>query len=97
MPQLTEAQITTALRGVLWNGENIVARDIVAGITFTAESAGTKVNLVLKIEPQKNTDIEALKRQAEKVVGALEGVTSVAVIFTAHHPQAPQRQPACAN
>jgi ATP-binding protein involved in chromosome partitioning len=88
----TQEQILSALRSVQWNGEDIVSRNMIAGITLVPEGQGTKVNLILQIEPQKNADIDALKNQVEQKITALAGVSSVAVIFTAHHQAAPQKR-----
>lgn len=95
MPQPSEQQIISALRSVTWNGEDIVTRGMVVGVTFAPEEKGTKVNLVIQIDPQKNADFDVLKEKIEKAAGNVAGVSSVAVIFTAHQAQqgTPQRQP----
>ena len=90
MPQPTEPQIIAALRAVQWNGKDIISLGMVEGITFAQEGQGTKVNLILQIDPQKSADIDGLKEQVEKATGAVAGVTSVAVIFTAHQASAQQ-------
>lgn len=97
MPQPTEPQILASLRAVQWNGQDVVSRGMVVGVTFAPEGQGTKVNLILQIEPDKSADIDGLKTNVEKAVGAVEGVSSVAVIFTAHqsaqkkHAHGPQK------
>ena len=70
-------------------GEDIVARQMISGMTITPEG---KVNLVLQIDPQKKHDLDTIKNQTEQAVSALAGVSSVAVVFTAH--QAAQQRPA---
>ncbi|MFA5040933.1 MAG: Mrp/NBP35 family ATP-binding protein [Bdellovibrionales bacterium] len=84
MPKLTQEIILSALRAVLWEGKDIVTQKIVAGVTFTQEKQGTKVNLILEIEPKKDANIEGLKEQIEQTVSAIKDVSSVAIIFTAH-------------
>jgi ATP-binding protein involved in chromosome partitioning len=84
MPQPTENQIISALRSVQWEGRDIVTCGMVAGVTFSQDEKGTKVNLILDIEPKKSSDIDALKDQAEQAIKSVAGVASVAVIFTAH-------------
>ena len=88
MPQPTERQILDALRIVKYDGADIVARNMVSGVTI---GAGGKVSFVLQISPDKNAD--ELKRQAEKSVASIRGVSSVSVILTAHHAApTPQRK-----
>ena len=95
MTQPTEAQILNALRAVHVGGEDIVARGMVAGVTVASAEQGAKVSLILQIEPQKNADMDGLKKQAEQAIASVAGVTSVAVILTAHQAQkaeTPERQ-----
>ncbi|MFA4995454.1 MAG: Mrp/NBP35 family ATP-binding protein [Bdellovibrionales bacterium] len=84
MPQLSQEAILSALRAVKWEGEDIVSRKMVAGVTFAKEEQGTKVNLIIEIEPKKGADIDGLNNQIEQAIKTIEGVSSVAVIFTAH-------------
>jgi ATP-binding protein involved in chromosome partitioning len=90
---VTESQILASLRSVKWNREDIVTSHMIGGITLVPEDHGTKVSIVLQIEPQKNVDYDPLQKQTEQTVLALQGVSSVAVILTAHQGQQPQRQP----
>ncbi len=92
MTQLTEEQILAALRTVLWDGGDVVTRGMVGGLSLAAEGSGTKATVILEIEPQKDANVEGLKTQAEKAVASVAGVSSVAVILTAHH--APQKKKA---
>ncbi|MGB9151704.1 MAG: Mrp/NBP35 family ATP-binding protein [Alphaproteobacteria bacterium] len=97
----TEPQILAALRSVKYNGEDIVTRSMITGITLTPEGQGTKVSVILQIERaadqshpnQKVADIDSLKQQAEHAIAAVAGVSSVAILLTAHQTAQPQRQP----
>jgi ATP-binding protein involved in chromosome partitioning len=89
MPQPTKEQILSALGKVQWEGQDVVSRNMIVGMTFAQEEQGTKVNLIVEIKPEKDSDIDALENQIEKTISAVEGVSSVAVIFTAH--QAPHQ------
>lgn len=85
--------IFSALRAVQFGGQDIVARNMVAGVTAGDDG---KASIVIQIAPDKKADIDGLKQQIERAVGAVGGVASVAVIFTAHqaHQDAKdQRQP----
>ncbi len=94
MQHPTEEQILTALRTVLWHGVDVVARGMVGGISLAAEGQGTKVTVILEIVPWKDADIDGMKERAEKAVASVAGVSSVAVILTAHH--APSKKKATA-
>ena len=93
MSQLSEQQVLDALRAVQWNGEDIVARGMIGGITFAAEGQGTKVSVILQITPQKDTDYGSLQKQVEQTVASIKGVSLVSVILTAHQAPQAQRQP----
>jgi ATP-binding protein involved in chromosome partitioning len=93
MAHPAEQHIIEALRTVMWNGQDIVTRKMVVGITLDDEGRGAKVSIVLQIEPKKDADIDGLKKQVEGAAGAVAGVSSVAVVLTAHHAATPQRQP----
>ena len=95
MSHPTEAQILNVLRSVSYKGEDIVARNMVAGMTLIPAAQGVKVSLILQIEPQKNADMDGLKKQVEQAVASIAGVVAVAVILTAHQapPQPQGRQP----
>jgi len=86
MPQPSQDQILSALRAVKYNGEDIVARGMIGGVTVTAEGQGAKASVILQIASDKNFDPMPFKRQIEQVVSAIAGVSSVAVILTAHQP-----------
>ena len=89
----SEAQILDALRAVLFNGENIVARGMIGGVTITPMESGAKVSIILQIDPQKKADMDSLKQQAEQAVASVAGVSSVSVILTAHQETPQGRQP----
>ena len=99
MPTPTESQIRDALRAVKWNGQDIVAAGMVAGITLAPEGQGggqgAKASIILQIQPQKGVDYDQLQQQTEQAAANIPGISSVSVILTAHQsPQAPQgRQP----
>lgn len=83
----TKEIVLSALKTVLWEGKNVVDRGMVVGVTFAPESQeeqGVKVNLILEIEPSKDSDIEGLKNQVEEAVHKIDGVSGVSVILTAH-------------
>lgn len=97
MAQLTEKLILEVLGHVAWEGADIVSRGMVTGMTFAPEANGTKVNLILEIEPKKGLDIEGLQKRVETAVTSIEGVSSVATIFTAHQgPHKHEHTPAAA-
>ncbi|MDR3425024.1 MAG: P-loop NTPase [Alphaproteobacteria bacterium] len=97
MPRPTEPEILSALRSVLWRGKDIVAQGMVAGVTFSPEEQGIKVNLILQIEPQKNVDLDELEQRVKEAALTVSGISSVAVIFTSHqeskqkHAHVPQK------
>lgn len=81
MVQTTQDQIVAALRAVAWQGEDIVARGMVAGVTVSPEG---KATVIVQIAPQKGVDYEPLERAVEKAAASVAGVSSVAVVMTAH-------------
>jgi ATP-binding protein involved in chromosome partitioning len=96
MSQPTQETILSVLRSVPWADTNIVSCGMVTGMTFAQEERGTKVNLILQVEPKKETDVDNLKNRVERAMKGVDGVSSVAVIFTAHkaahkHAHAPQK------
>ncbi|MDR3449741.1 MAG: Mrp/NBP35 family ATP-binding protein [Alphaproteobacteria bacterium] len=88
----TEQKILAALRTVLHNGQDVVERGMVAGMTIAPEG---KVSVILQITPDKSLDPDALKKQTEKAIAGVGGVTSASVILTAHqaaHAAPPERK-----
>jgi ATP-binding protein involved in chromosome partitioning len=86
----TEPQILNVLHAVKYNGEDIVARGMIAGMTIAPDG---KVSLILQVGSDKNADMDALKNQIEEMAATVPGVSSVAVVLTAHQAAQPQRQP----
>ncbi len=67
------------------SGKDIVEAGLVKALTI---EAGT-VRFVLEIDAEKATEMEAVRAEAESRVKALEGVTSVSAMMTAHSAKAP--------
>lgn len=88
---VAQEQILSVLRTVKYQGQDIVTRGMIGGVTATADG---KISIVVQIEPDKKNDFSVLKAEIEKAVTAVRGVSSVSVIFTAHQAASPpQRQP----
>ena len=77
------AAVRAALAEVIdpGSGMDIVAAGQVAALNV---SAAGKVNFVLEVDPRRGAAMEPLRAAAERAVSALEGVTSVSAIMTAH-------------
>lgn len=95
MAELTKEKIVEALKAVKFDdGANIVDRGVVSEVVI----ANGKVYFAIDAGDDDPAQFEPLCREAEKVVGALDGVTSVGVTVTAerrqgerHPDQAPPR------
>jgi ATP-binding protein involved in chromosome partitioning len=81
---VSKENVLSALASVQWEGKDIVASQMVMDVTLSGDEQGTKVNLILEIEPKKNAALDTLKNDIEKSVKAIAGVSDVGVIFTAH-------------
>jgi ATP-binding protein involved in chromosome partitioning len=81
MTGVTEAQILSALRGVVDSdhGKNVVELGMVAGLVIK----GGNVGFVLEVPAREGAAKEPLRRAAEQAVAALPGVTSATVVLTA--------------
>ena len=81
MTGVTEAQILSALRGVVDSdhGKNVVELGMVAGLVIK----GGNVGFVLEVPARDGAAKEPLRRAAEQAVAALPGVTSATVVLTA--------------
>ncbi|MDD4616880.1 MAG: Mrp/NBP35 family ATP-binding protein [Alphaproteobacteria bacterium] len=90
MAQVSKEAVLKALSSILWEGQDIVSKGMVLEVTFTKEPTGTKVHLIFKIEPKKEANFDALKRDSEEAVKKVEGVSSVDVIFTANKEAQPK-------
>ncbi|MDD3030089.1 MAG: Mrp/NBP35 family ATP-binding protein [Alphaproteobacteria bacterium] len=80
----TQEDILKALRTIDWDGRDIVSQEMVVGVSLSEEGGGQRATLILEIDPDKKADIEGLKSRVEKTVQAVEGISAVAVILTAH-------------
>ena len=87
----TEHGLQEALRGVRdpRSGQDIVA----AGLIDSLQTKGGLVQLTLRAERGQSAPMEAVRREAELLLGRQPGVTNASVILTAHRPPAPTPQP----
>ncbi len=81
MTGVTEAQILDALRGVVDtdHGKNVVELGMVSGLVIK----GGNVGFVLEVPAKDGARKEPLRKDAEKAVAALPGITSATVVLTA--------------
>lgn len=81
MTGVTEAQILDALRGVVDtdHGKNVVELGMVSGLVIK----GGNVGFVLEVPAKDGARKEPLRKEAEKAVAALPGITSATVVLTA--------------
>ena len=92
MAALTEAGLRDALRAVR---DPRSKQDIVsAGLIDSLQTKGSLVQLVLRAEPGQQAAMEALRREAEQLLGRQPGVSNASVILTAHRPAAASPAPA---
>ncbi len=94
MPIINENTVLNALRTVTMpeEGADIVALNRVVGLTLRAEAGGAHVRFAIEVDPRQGAALEPLREEAERVVGLIDGVLSVAAVLTAHRP-APTIQP----
>src|SRR4051812_24504022 len=94
MAQLTETQVLDALRTVKDPDRqaDIVSLNMISGLVVK----GSNVGFSIEVDPKRGPQLEPLRREAEKAVEALPGVTSVTAVLTAHReaPAAPKAAPA---
>ena len=97
--QITEQKILNALRSVALPtadnsspSSNIADAGCVTGIVIKTGNVG----FTIEIDPALSGQADALRKQAEAAIDALDGVLSVSVVMTAHKPQGQQQtsQPA---
>jgi ATP-binding protein involved in chromosome partitioning len=95
MTQVTEADISTALKSVKIpdSNHNIVDAGVVSGLVVK----DGHVQFALEIDPAHAERMESTRKQAEQTVASLAGVLSVTAVLTAHRPveqpaQKPQQQ-----
>lgn len=83
----TRESVLTALRNI---SDPVSGGDIVAaGITRALNVEGGSVRFVLEIDPAKADTYEPVRAAAEAAVRALDGVTEVSAVLTAHSAKAP--------
>ena len=77
-----EAAIRAALARIVdpGSGTDIVS----AGLVNALQIAGGDVSFVLEVDPARGAAMEPLRRAAEAAVAALDGVSSVKAVLTAH-------------
>ncbi|PJI42562.1 Mrp/NBP35 family ATP-binding protein, partial [Ferrovibrio sp.] len=92
MTGVTEAQILDALRGVVDtdHGKNVVELGMVSGLVIK----GGNVGFVLEVPARDGARKEPLRKEAEKAVAALPGITSATVVLTAQTQGKAAAQPA---
>jgi ATP-binding protein involved in chromosome partitioning len=94
MAQLTETQVLDALRTVKDPDRqaDIVSLNMISGLVVK----GSNVGFSIEVDPKRGPQLEPLRREAEKAVEALPGVTSVTAVLTAHReaPATPKAAPA---
>jgi ATP-binding protein involved in chromosome partitioning len=88
MPPPSEEQILNALTAVIEpeSGEDIVARGLVSGLVVKDGNVG----FTIEVEPEKGASeaMEQVRREAEKAVFTLPGITSVTAVLTAERKPA---------
>ena len=82
MTQVTEADISTALKSVKIpdSDHNIVDTELVSGLVIK----DGHVQFALEIDPAHAERMEPVRKQAEQTVATLPGVLSVTAVLTAH-------------
>ncbi len=85
-------QLRTALRAVLdpRSGRDIVA----AGLIDSLEARGSLVHVALRTDREQAPGMEAVRREAEALLGRQPGVTNATAVLTAHRPAAAAPTPA---
>jgi len=82
MSRVTEDSIYAALRNILdpATGRDLVTQDMITGLVVKDGNVG----FAIEIDPQTSHDMEAVRKRAEQTVLALDGVSSVTAVLTAH-------------
>ncbi len=84
---VTREDVQTALKTIV---DPISEKDIVTGGLVRALTVeGDAVRFVIEVAPEQAQNYEALRAVAEKTVAALDGVSSVSALLTAHSTKAP--------
>lgn len=87
MANVTEEQILAALARVTDpdQGQDIVSLDMVTGLVIKDGNVGFS----LEVAPERGQSAEPLRKAAEQAVFALDGVSSVTAVLTAHQSGGP--------
>jgi ATP-binding protein involved in chromosome partitioning len=97
MSAVSEDDIRAALRTIIdpVSGEDIVGQGMVSGLVIKDRNIG----FAIEIDPADAERMEPLRKAAERAVMALEGVSSVSAVLTAHNdaPASRPEPPARAN
>lgn len=83
MAQVTEEQILAALESVNDGDTSIVAKNMVTGV----QVKDGHVAFAIEVEAERGAELEPLRKQAEQVVQALDGVLTTTVVLTAERAQ----------
>jgi ATP-binding protein involved in chromosome partitioning len=91
MTALSQNDIRTALCTIVdpVSGKDIIASDMVSGLVIKDRNIG----FAIEIDPADAERMEPLRKAAERAVMALDGVSSVSAVLTAHNT-APSPRPA---
>ncbi len=81
MAQISEEQILDSLKGIIDDakGQDIVTLKMVSGIQIK----DGHVAFAIEVDPERGSQMEPLRKEAEKTVHALPGVISATVVLTA--------------
>ncbi len=92
MAALSHEEIHSALATVIdpVSGTDIVARGMVSGLVIKDRNVG----FAIEIDPADAERLEPLRKAAERAVLALDGVSSVTAVLTAHNTAPAQPAPA---
>ena len=84
---LSKEQITDCLSGLQDPSQD---RDIVSlGLVASVDIKDSNVNIILEVPIHRVAALEPLREKAEQMVREIDGVTSAAVILTAHETRSP--------
>jgi ATP-binding protein involved in chromosome partitioning len=86
MAQSLQQRITASLGAVRLPGskQGINVAGMVAGLNVREAPEGAHVSFMIAVDPQEAEAMEPLRRSAERAVGEIQGVASVAAVLTAH-------------
>jgi ATP-binding protein involved in chromosome partitioning len=94
MTNLSQDDVRAALCTIIdpVSGKDIIANDMVSGLVIKDRNIG----FAIEIDPADADRMEPLRKAAERAVLALDGVSSVSAVLTAHNaaPSAPAKTPA---